>query len=40
MSKNKKYRDPQKFQKRMAAVIAVVLCLALVLSIVAGLLAY
>ena len=40
MSKQKKYRDPQKFQKHFAAVVAIVLCLALVLSLVAGLLAY
>lgn len=40
MSKQKKYRDPQKFQKRFAAVVAIVLCLALVLSLVEGLLIY
>ena len=41
MSKKKKSGgDPYKFQKRFAAVVAVVLCLALILSLVAGLLAY
>ena len=37
MHKQKKGRDPMRFQKR---VIAIVLCLSLVLSLVAGLLAY
>lgn len=36
----RKHWDAQKAQKRFAAVIAVVLCLSLVLSLVAGLLAY
>ena len=39
MSK-KKRMDRQKLQKRFAAVVAIVLCLSLVLSLVAGLLTY
>lgn len=36
----KKGRDPMRFQKRVAAVVAVILCLSLVLSLVAGILTY
>ena len=38
--KNKSGGDPYKFRKRFAAVVAVILCLSLVLSLVAGLLVY
>ena len=38
--KNKSGGDPYKFQKRFAAVVAVMLCLSLVLSLVEGLLVY
>lgn len=37
---SKKNHDPQKMQKKFAAVIALVLCGSLVLSLVAGLLIY
>ena len=40
MSKQKKSWDPYRRQRRVMAVIAVVLCISLVLSLVAGLLAY
>ena len=40
MSKKKSSWNPQKFQKRVLAVISIVLVAALVLSLVAGLLAY
>ena len=40
MSKKKSGRDPQRFQKRMLAVVSIILVAALVLSLVAGLLAY
>lgn len=36
----KKGRDPMRFQKRVIAVVAVILCLSLVLGLVAGMLAY
>lgn len=37
---SKRNHDPQKTQKKFAAVIALVLCGSLVLSLMAGLLAY
>ena len=40
MHKQKKGRDPMRVQKRVAAVIAIVLCLSRVHALVAGLLAY
>jgi hypothetical protein len=40
MSKQKKHRDPMRVQKIVISVVAVVLCLSLVLSLVAGLLVY
>lgn len=40
MSGSKKMKDPRSFQKKMIAVMAVVLCATLVLSLVAGLLVY
>ena len=40
MSKKRSGWDTQKFQKRCAAVIAVVLCISLVLGLVAGLVAW
>ncbi|MDY3015074.1 MAG: hypothetical protein SOR61_07840 [Evtepia sp.] len=40
MSKRKRGWDPIKFQKRCMAVLAVVLCLSLVLSMLAYTLAY
>lgn len=41
MAKEKtKHRDPMRLQKRFAAVIAVVLCLSLVLSLVVMVLPY
>ena len=40
MSKQKKSWDPYRRQRRVMAVIAVVLCISLVLCLVAGLLAY
>ena len=40
VSKEKKHRDPCRFQKRVMSVVAIVLCLSLVLSLVAGLLVY
>jgi len=36
----KQGRDPMRFQKRVISVIAVILCLSLILSLVAGLLVY
>ena len=40
VSKEKKHRDPYRFQKRVMSVVAIVLCLSLVLSLVAGLPSY
>ena len=40
VSMSRKHYDPQKFQKRFAAVVAIVVCLSLILSLVAGLLVY
>ena len=40
VSKEKKHRDPYRFQKRVMSVVEIVLCLSLVLSLVAGLLVY
>ena len=40
VSKEKKHRDPYRFKKRVMSVVAIVLCLSLVLSLVAGLLVY
>ena len=40
MSKKKNSWNPQKFQKKVVAVVAIILVAALVLSLVAGLLAY
>ena len=33
VSKEKKHRDPYRFQKRVMSVVAIVLCLSLVLSL-------
>ncbi|WP_454940170.1 hypothetical protein [Evtepia sp.] len=40
LSKQKKGGDPYRLQKRIMAVIAVILCISLILSLVAGVLAW
>ena len=40
LSKQKKSGDPYRLQKRIMAVIAVILCISLILSLVAGVLAW